>query len=103
MALRIHMERVSYDRNVIYFFHRGVVRMSNPFDDFSPEILAGWYARVSSKEQWLNDMQHLWESTASDEIVCKTCRHFDEDCQAADAEECPQVIAEFNLDDRHFN
>jgi hypothetical protein len=31
MALRIHMERVSYDCNVIYFFHRGVVRMSNPF------------------------------------------------------------------------
>jgi len=49
------------------------------------------------------DMEDLWQCTASDGITCKTCEHFDEDCQAGDAEECPQVIAEFNLDDRHFN
>ena len=48
-------------------------------------------------------MDDLWECTASDGIECKNCDHFDEECQASLAEECPQVIAEFNLDRKHFN
>ena len=80
--------------------------MTNPFEQFSPETIANWYARVSSKEQWMLDMEHLWECTASDEITCKTCDLFDsdlDDCTANHAEMCPQVIAEFNLDEKHFN
>jgi hypothetical protein len=48
-------------------------------------------------------MQTLWECTASDGIKCKKCKHFDEECHASFSEECPQVIAEFNLDEKHFN
>jgi hypothetical protein len=103
MALRVYLECNYDDRNAIYFFYRGLFSMSNPFDDFSPEIIAGWFSRKSSKELWLEEMEDLWNCTASDGIACKTCKHFDEDCQAGDAQECPQVIAEFNLDDRHFN
>jgi len=103
MALRVYLECNLDDRNAIYLLLRGLLSMSNPFDNYSPEILAGWFARISSKERWMLDMEDLWQCTASDGITCKTCEHFDEDCQAGDAEECPQVIAEFNLDDRHFN
>ena len=103
MALRTFLECASNARNAVHLFCGGAIRMSNPFDDVSPEILAGWYARVSSKEQWMLDMDHLWECTASDEITCKTCKHFDVVCQAGDAQECPEVIAEFNLDEKHFN
>jgi len=77
--------------------------MKNPFEQFSDATIAGWFNRVSSKEQWMNDMQTLWKCTASDGIECKKCKHFDEECHASFSEECPQVIAEFNLDEKHFN
>ena len=77
--------------------------MSQPFDNYSDEILAGWFNRVSSKEQWMQDMEDLWECTASDEIECKNCVYFDDECTANHAEMCPEVIAEFNLDEKHFN
>jgi hypothetical protein len=103
MALRVYLECNLDDRNAIYLLLRGLLSMSNPFDEFSPETIANWFARVSSKEQWMLDMEHLWECTASDEITCKTCEHFDTECTANHAEMCPQVIAEFNLDNKHFN
>lgn len=103
MALRIHLECNLNERNAIYFFYRSLLDMSNPFDNYSDEVLAGWFSRKSSKELWLEEIEDLWNCTASDGIACKTCEHFDEDCQAGDAQECPEVIAEFNLDDRHFN
>ena len=77
--------------------------MSNPFDEYSPETIANWMERVSSSEQWMIDMEDLWESTASDEIECKTCVHYEDECTANHPEMCPQVIAEFNLDEKHFN
>ena len=103
MALRVYLECCHDARNAVHFLHRGNASMSNPFDDFSPEIIAGWFNRKSSKELWLEEMEDLWNCTASDGIACKTCKHFDEDCQIGDAQECPQVIAEFNLDEKHFN
>ncbi len=103
MALRVYLECCHDARNAVHLLHGGNASMSNPFDDFSPEILAGWFNRKSSKELWLEEMEDLWNCTASDGIACKTCEHFDEDCQIGDAQECPEVIAEFNLDDRHFN
>tara|TARA_R110002012_G_scaffold100839_1_gene239648 strand:+ start:132 stop:443 length:312 start_codon:yes stop_codon:yes gene_type:complete len=103
VALRVYVDNNLNTRNAVHLFYRVAICMSNPFDEFSPEILAGWFSRKSSKELWLEEMEDLWNCTASDGIACKTCKHFDEDCQAGDAQECPQVIAEFNLDDRHFN
>ena len=103
MALRVYLECCHDARNAVHLLHGGNASMSNPFDNYSDEVLAGWFSRKSSKELWLEEIEDLWNCTASDGIACKTCRHFDEDCQAGDAEECPQVIAEFNLDDRHFN
>jgi hypothetical protein len=103
MALRVYLECNLDDRNAIYLLLRGLLSMSNPFDNYSDEILAGWFSRKSSKELWLEELEDLWNCTASDGIACKTCKHFDEDCQIGDAQECPQVIAEFNLDEKHFN
>jgi hypothetical protein len=103
MALRVYLECNLDDRNAIYLLLRGLLSMSNPFDNVSDEILAGWFSRKSSKELWLEELEDLWNCTASDGIACKTCKHFDEDCQIGDAQECPQVIAEFNLDEKHFN
>ena len=103
MALRVYLECNLDERNAIYLLLRGLLSMSNPFDNYSDEILAGWFSRKSSKELWLEELEDLWNCTASDGIACKTCKHFDEDCQIGDAQECPQVIAEFNLDEKHFN
>jgi len=103
MALRVYLECNLDDRNAIYLLLRGLLSMSNPFDNYSDEILAGWFSRKSSKELWLEELEDLWNCTASDGIACKTCKHYDEDCQIGDAQECPQVIAEFNLDEKHFN
>ena len=103
MALRVYLECCLDARNAVHLLHGSVTNMSNPFDDFSPEILAGWFSRKSSTELWLEEIEDFWNCTASDGIACKTCKHFDEDCQIGDAQECPEVIAEFNLDDRHFN
>jgi hypothetical protein len=103
MALRVYLECNLDERNAIYLLLRSLLSMSNPFDSYSDEILAGWFSRKSSKELWLEELEDLWNCTASDGIACKTCKHFDEDCQIGDAQECPQVIAEFNLDEKHFN
>ena len=65
--------------------------MSNLFDEYSDEVLAGWFNRVSSKERWEIEKEDF-------------CNFFqDECCEASFNEECPQVIAEFNLDEKHFN
>jgi len=78
--------------------------MNNPFEQFSQETMQGWFARVSSKERWEMDMEDYWERTISNENGCKDCVHFEgEYCEASFADECPQVIAEFNLDEKHFN
>lgn len=103
MALRTFLECASNARNAVHLFCGGAIRMSNLFDNVSDEILAGWFSRKNSKELWLEELEDLWNCTASDGIACKTCKHFDEDCQAGDAQECPEVIAEFNLDEKHFN
>ena len=43
MALRVYMERSPNDRNAVHLFHGGASSMSNPFDNVSDEILAGWW------------------------------------------------------------
>ncbi|HBZ38658.1 MAG TPA: hypothetical protein DEO59_09345 [Balneola sp.] len=89
-----------------FIFSRFIFDMNNPFEQFSQETLQGWFARVSSSEQWEKDMEDCWECAASEQMDCKTCDLFDSDldeCTANHAEMCPQVIAEFNLDEKHFN
>ena len=78
--------------------------MNNLFDEYSDEVLAGWFNRVSSKERWQIEKEDFWQCAASDQSGCKGCNFFqDECCEASFNEECPQVIAEFNLDEKHFN
>ncbi len=103
MALRVYLECSPNARNAVHLFHGGASSMSNPFDHVSDETFVGWLNHKNSKQLWLEEMKDLWECVASNEIACKNCVHFDEDCQIGDAQECPQVIAEFNLDEKHFN
>jgi|14_taG_2_1085336.scaffolds.fasta_scaffold169563_1 hypothetical protein len=104
MALRVYLECNLDDRNAIYLLLRGLLSMSNPFDQYSPEILAGWFARVSSSERWEMEKEDFWQCCASDQSGCKGCNWFqDNNCEASFNEECPQVIAEFNLDEKQFN
>ena len=104
MALRVYMERSPNDRNAVHLFHGGASSMSNPFDNVSDEILAGWWSRISSTESWGLEMEDFWQCAASDQSGCKGCVHYENKCcEASFHYECPQVVAEFNLDERHFN
>jgi hypothetical protein len=50
------------------------------------------------------EMEDFWQCAASDQSGCKECVHYeDENCEASFHYECPQVIEEFNLDEKHFN
>ena len=103
MALRIYMDNRSYVCNAIHLVYWCVVCMSNLFDNISDETFAGWLNHKNSKQLWLEEMEQFWLCTASEETACKKCVYFDEQCEASHADECPEVISEFNLDNKHFN
>ena len=77
--------------------------VSNPFDNLSTETLAVWDAQLSANHSNELRMDDLWVCTASEEIECKNCDHFEDTCTANHSDMCPKVIAVFNLDNKHFN
>ena len=98
------MERSPNARNAVHLFHGGASSMSNPFDHVSDETFVGWLNHKNSKQLWLEEMEDFWQCAASDQSGCKGCVHYeDKCCEASFYYECPQVVAEFNLDERHFN